>query len=169
MSVREIAAKIGMTGPTLLHHFGPKDEMFLHLGGYMANKQSEYFVEAAKNAENAAEALRNLWAMHAEESARREIYAVFELISRWRNLPFEYLSRVERGNERRRSRLRELIEQDGVPVEESDRIAAVLGGGYRGLILDSVMSDDPARLEEALETLLSWYESLYLPSLTETL
>jgi AcrR family transcriptional regulator len=151
LSLRPLAAALGVTPTTLVHHFGSKDQLLAAI----INRVRERIMaglDLPPGADADAGGLtRDAWAWMSDES-RRELYRFFfELYGRALGDPERFAPFLERVVNDWVTVLTESGEQNGQD-QAAARTQATLGLAVtRGLLLDLLTTGDESRVNAALD------------------
>lgn len=157
LSMRGWASAVGLSAPTLIHHFGRRDEMISAVHHHFLAQEKARFLRVTEAATSLPQALWGLWEEHRAPAFAPRLRAWQELQGQWLNGGPETIRKTHQ-------RLWEqwgeaMVALDGWPSRDAGRLVRVLVAFYRGLILDVLASDGDEGAEEALEEMLFWYQA----------
>lgn len=141
LSLRPLAAAVGVTPTTLAHHFGGKEALL----GAVLNRVRERIVAAVEPA-----GLDGTWRWIADERHLPLFRLFFEIYGRALQEPERFAPFLERVVDEWLGVLGAGLEADGVPAADARRRATLGIAVARGLLLDLLTTGDRARVEDAL-------------------
>ncbi|WP_405591049.1 TetR/AcrR family transcriptional regulator [Streptomyces sp. NBC_01190] len=154
LSWRPVAAALGVSTTTLVHHFGTKEQMLVAVLGRLRER---VFVNAdAQGGErpDLATAARAAWTWSSDPRRSPEFRLFFAVYGRALQAPHLFAGFLERVVADWMSALRDAQGRDADPATATRRATLVIAT-IRGLLLDLLATGDRDRVEEAAESFLA--------------
>jgi AcrR family transcriptional regulator len=163
LSLRRLAAGLGVSHRTLLYHFGSKDELFQAI--LRAARTRERLRAASLEGDQGqtvsfAQMLRGTWEYLSAPREHDFWRFYFEIHGLALQNPQQYHDVLHEGVHEWLAMARGVLIRDGVPEREAASIATLLVGAFRGLMLDLLQTGERARVDAAFEVLASLAEAL---------
>ena len=164
LSLRRLAAGLGVSHRTLLYHFGSKDELFQAILRAARTRERLRAVtlpdEEGNPPASTAEALRRTWRYLSAPREHAFWRFYFEIHGLALQNPERYADVLEAGVQDWLSTARDLLARDGIPDPPATAIATLIFGTGRGLMLDLLQTGEPDRVEAAFELLATLADQL---------
>lgn len=155
--MRGWASAVGLSAPTLIHHFGRREEMISAVHQHFLAQEKARFLRVTEEASSLGEALWGLWKLHRDPAFAPRLRAWQELQGQWLN---EGPDAVRRAHQKLWEQWGEaMVALDGWSPRDARPLVRVLVAFYRGLLLDVLASDGDEDAETALEEMLFWYQA----------
>ncbi len=151
MSFRTLAAAVGVSHVTLRHHFGTKDELLVEIFDEIGKRQP---IPDQLGADDIEELVRNLWNLWTQPEGARQFRLLFEAYGQALRNPGEHRALLDNIVTRWIDVIRRVALQAGCPRSDADDFATVLLAQLRGLQLDLLATDDQARVNSALDSVI---------------
>lgn len=166
LSLRKLAAGIGVSHRTLLYHFGSKDELFQ--ATLRAARTRERLRAVAPPDDEPAEAstaelLRGTWEYLSAPREHAFWRFYFEIHGLALQNPERYPDVLHEGVHDWLTTIRDLLMRDGVPEEQAVAIATLILGTFRGLMLDLLQTGERDRVDAGFDVLATLAEALAAP------
>ena len=163
LSLRRLAAGIGVSHRVLLYHFGSKDQLFqaiLRAARTRERMRAVSAPEAPEVPQSTPELLRRTWEYLSgpREHAFWRFY--FEIHGLALQDPERYPDVLHEGVHDWLTTLRDLLIRDGLPEARAEAIATLLLGGFRGLMLDLLQTGERKRVDAGFELLAATAQTL---------
>jgi AcrR family transcriptional regulator len=162
VALRPLAAALGVSHATLLHHFGSREQLLVEVLGEFRTRQRLLLAATAADAADAApdELLRAAWRQLTAPDAEPFVRLVFELVGAGlrgdaaleaflRDVVADWTLSIEA-----------VLAREGVPETRAASLATFIYGGLRGLLLDLVTTGERERLEAGVEELAAAVRAL---------
>ncbi|MET0190075.1 MAG: TetR/AcrR family transcriptional regulator [Pseudonocardia sediminis] len=157
LSWRSVAAALGVSSTTLVHHFGTKEQML----GAILERLRERVVTATTGTTAArpglAAAARAVWTWSADPRQEPTFRLFFAVYGRAVQSPGSYAEFLDRIGEEWTAALCRAQGPDVDPATAASRATLVVAT-IRGLLLDLLAGGDRARIERAAEDFLAGLE-----------
>jgi AcrR family transcriptional regulator len=152
-SVRGIARQIGVSAPTLLHHFASKEEL---LAEALAELQREEIATLAGAFDHTGitDGLRSLWQIHMTHGSRDQLRASFEFQAIALRNPERFPSYHQNVTRPWVEVLHKALERSGCPDDQRIAMATLLAGAYRGLLTDLLATGESQRIGRGFDALM---------------
>ncbi|MEV0544792.1 TetR/AcrR family transcriptional regulator [Nocardia salmonicida] len=157
LSLRPVAAALGVSHATLLRHFNSKNELLLHIGEKIRSdfvrswQQDEHF----NTATSAAELVRMVWTRLCEPKEQRQFILLFQLVGRVARVPAEAEALAPSFVDDWLAPIEERLCADGWPASEARSVATLVLGQIRGLQLDLLLTGDRTRVDAAFDAAIA--------------
>lgn len=157
VSLRPVAAALGVSHATLLRHFKSKNELLVHVGEKIRGdfvrswQQDERF----RTATSAAELVRMVWTRLCEPTEQRQFVLLFQLVGRVARVPAEAQALAPSIVDGWLTPIEERLRTDGWPDGEARTIATLVLAQIRGLQLDLLLTGDRARVDAAFDAAIA--------------
>jgi AcrR family transcriptional regulator len=171
LSLRRLAAGLGVSHRTLLYHFGSKDELFqaiLRAARTRERLRAASLPGADEHAVNTAEMLRGTWAYLSAPREHAFWRFYFEIHGLALQNPDRYPDVLHEGVHDWLAMARDLLIRDGVPESQAIAIATLVFDAFRGLILDLLQTGERERVDASFEILATLADALTAAGSTET-
>lgn len=153
LSVREIARQIGVSAPTLLHHFDSKEALLASaLVAVQADDLSQ--LSNAFAGCTAAEGLERLWSLQAAHGLRDRLRAMLEFQAIALRDPARFPSYHQNVTRPWVQVMHQALERSHCPTAQRIALATLLAGAYRGLLTDLLATGENKRIASGFEALL---------------
>ncbi|MFJ9846797.1 TetR/AcrR family transcriptional regulator [Kitasatospora sp. NPDC101155] len=167
LSMRPLAAAIGVTHATLLHHFGSKEAL---LGEVLHELRERHRLFIAAEGERLRgtpvdEVVRTAWRHLSAPSDRAYMTVVFRTYGSALTDPDTYAPFLDGASTDWIKVVGEILAEAGCPGPRVPGLATLIVGSFRGILLDLVVTHDTARAQQAIEILAATVarESQVLP------
>jgi AcrR family transcriptional regulator len=163
LSLRRLAAGLGVSHRTLLYHFTTKDELFqaiLRAARTRERLRAVSPTDLAEPAASTAELLRRTWAYLSSPREHAFWRFYFEIHGLALQNPERYPDVLHEGVHDWLTTTRDLLVRDGVPEEQAAAIATLILGTFRGLMLDLLQTGERQRVDAGFEVLATLAEML---------
>ena len=154
LSWRSVAAALGVSTTTLVHHFGTKEQMLEAILGRLRERLVAESRTLAGEQADLATTARAFWTWSADESRWPTLRLFFAVYGRALQSPDAYAGFLEQVGADWTAALRAAQEPDVDPALAGRRATLVVAT-LRGLLLDLLASDDRARVEDAAQAYLA--------------
>jgi len=147
LSIRPMAAALGISHRTLLHHFGSKEEMVARVLAEVRTRQLEELRQRAFNETDPLRMLDDAWErLSAEERIPfwRSFFEVYGIAVKHPDRYVEFLDNIVKAW--LPVQIRAVIAA-GVPARKAPLLATLMQASLRGLILDLLTTGDRKRVE----------------------
>ncbi|QOV33135.1 TetR/AcrR family transcriptional regulator [Streptomyces ferrugineus] len=159
LSLRKLAAAVGVAPNALQYHFGPREDMVAAILARHAER-----IRATIEAEgDAASQVHRAWEQLTDPSVRKSWHAFFEFYALALRNPDRYRAFLDHVARDWSDPLTRKFVTAGVAPEEAAARAALLVAAVRGLVLDRLADGDEARVSAALDLLIDLLESWARP------
>jgi AcrR family transcriptional regulator len=157
LSWRPIAANLGVSPTTLVHHFGTKAKMLEAIQGRLRERMSEAVRELAGDQPDLPTAVRAVWARAADPRQGDEFRLFFAIYGRALQDPEQFSGFLDHVVADWKAAL---IEAQGPDIDptEAARTATLVIATVRGLLLDLLATGDHARVQDAAESFFATLE-----------
>ncbi|WP_459800567.1 TetR/AcrR family transcriptional regulator [Herbidospora sp. RD11066] len=154
LSWRPVAAALGVSATTLVHHFGAKEQMLEAILGRLRERIVEATRDPSGAAPDLATAARTVWARTSAPEREPEFRLFFAVYGRALQAPAQFTGFLDHVVA---DWMRSLIEAQGPAADpaEAARRATLVIATIRGLLLDLLATGDRARVGDAAETFLA--------------
>jgi AcrR family transcriptional regulator len=158
VSLRPMAAALGVSHKTLLHHFGTKENLFVEVMGELRGRERLFLsaraAEQPDDDEGAVELLRLTWARLSAADHEPFMRLLFELIGlalqdRPRFGPF-----LEQLVEDWTGSIELILRREGLGDRDAPRLATFVYDAMRGLLLDLLSTKERERVDGGFEELV---------------
>jgi AcrR family transcriptional regulator len=154
VSWRPVAAALGVSPTTLVHHFGTKEQMLVDILGRLRERVFETMNEATGQQADLASAARAVWTRSVDPRLGSEFRLFFAVYGRALQAPQQFAGFLERVVADWMSALIDAQGPDADPVMAT-RAATTVIATIRGLLLDLLATGDRERVQDAAESFLS--------------
>lgn len=157
LSWRPVAAALGVSTSTLVHHFGTKEQM---LEAILRRLRERVFADITERVDGQADlvaATRAVWARSADPRQAKEFRLFFAAYGRALQDPQQFSGFLEHVVADWMSDLRDKQGPDSDPAIAT-RTATLVIATIRGLLLDLLATGDRARVQDAAESFLASLE-----------
>jgi AcrR family transcriptional regulator len=160
LSVRPLAAHLGLSHRTMLYHFASKDDLLVEVLDVIRTRDAEtiraYLGRAKSDAPQ--DLLRAAW-RHFSAPARMPYARFFHEVLALGLQAGPYRRFVERVADARTAAIAAALQAAGLPPKKTRAIATLITAAVRGLQLHLLATGDRATADAAFEELLSVLES----------
>lgn len=159
LSWRPVAAALGVSSTTLVHHFGTKEQMLETILGRLRERMFAATSEAAGDQPGLATAARTVWARTSDPRQWAEFRLFFAVYGRALQSPQQFADFLEHVVA---DWMRALCDAQGPDVAPATaaRNATLVIATIRGLLLDLLATGDRDRIQDAAETFLTNLDDL---------
>jgi AcrR family transcriptional regulator len=164
LSLRPMAAALGVTPTTLVHHFGTKDELLEAILNRVRERIFEAIDVPDRTGADAASLIRDAWAWSSDPRHRALFRLFFEVYGRALQQPDRFASFLERVIEDWLDILTASFEHQGEDPVASRRQATHCVAVFRGLLLDLLTTGDAKRVNDALDAFIAELSTAQLSS-----
>jgi AcrR family transcriptional regulator len=153
LSWRPVAATLGVSATTLVHHFGSKEQMLEAVLGRLRERMFVATSAAAGERPDLATAARAVWTRSSDPRQWPEFGLFFAVYGRALQAPRQFTEFLEHVVADWMSALCDAQGPDVDPATAT-RTATLVIATIRGLLLDLLATGDQARVQDAAETFL---------------
>jgi AcrR family transcriptional regulator len=159
-SMRNIAAGIGVSHATLLHHFGSKEGLLVEVLASFRGRQRLLLAAAAAEAgaDHLGALLWATWQRVTAPDAEPFVRLVFELVGVGVRSPDRVQGFLDGVVADWTGSVRLLLERAGVPSDQAERLATFVFGAIRGLLIDQLTTGDRERVEGGVRELAEFID-----------
>ncbi len=154
LSWRPVAAALGVSTTTLVHHFGTKEQMLETILGRLRERVFAATSEAVGDQPDLATAARAVWTRTSDPRQWAEFRLFFAVYGRALQSPHQFADFLEHVVADWMSALREAQGPDVAPATAT-RTATLVIATIRGLLLDLLATGDRDRVQDAAESFLA--------------
>lgn len=155
LSLRKLAAAVGVAPNALQYHFGPREEM---VAAILA-RQAERMRTAGEAEGDPASRIRSVWAQLTDRSARNTWHTFFEFFAVALRNPERYRVFLDHVSRDWSGPLTQRFTDEGMAPDVAAARATLLVAAGRGLIIDRLAGGDDARISGALDALVDLAEA----------
>jgi AcrR family transcriptional regulator len=153
LSLREIARRIDISPPALIHHFGAKETLLREALGAI-HEQDVALIESAFRSNTVSAALETLWRVQSRPAERQRQAAALEIQSIVQNDPSRFPNYHQHLTRPWIAAMHAALERAGCPADQRVALATLLMASYRGLIADLLATGESKRAQAAFDLLL---------------
>lgn len=153
-----VAAALGVTTTTLVHHFGTKEQMLVSVLGRLRERIFAATSEPIGEQPDLASAARAVWTRISDPERREEFRLFFAVYGRALQAPEQFAGFLGRVVDDWMSTLR-LAQGSGTDPQTTTRTATLVIATIRGLLLDLLTTGDRVRVQDAAESFLASLET----------
>ena len=157
LSWRPVAAALGVSPTTLVHHFGTKEQMLVAILGRLRERIFAATSEMLGGQPGLAAAARAAWTRTSDPQRGAEFRLFFAVYGRALQAPQQFAGFLERVVADWMSALRDAQGPDTDPATAT-RTATLVIATIRGLLLDLLATGDRDRVQDAAESFLATLE-----------
>ncbi|MGW6619636.1 TetR/AcrR family transcriptional regulator [Nocardia sp. NPDC055002] len=157
LSWRPVAAGLGVSPTTLVHHFGTKEQMLQVVLERLRRRMFAATSDAAGPHPDLATAARAVWTRTSDPRMQAEFRLFFAAYGRALQAPQQFADFLDHVVTDWMTSLREAQIPD-TDVETATRTATLVIATIRGLLLDLLTTGDRNRVQDAAESFLSALE-----------
>ena len=150
LSWRTVAAGLGVSPTTLVHHFGTRENLIQAVLARLRERTTVATTELAGEQPDLATAARAMWAWASDPQRRAVFTLFFAVYGSALQAPAQYADFLEQAGAEVMDTLRR-AQGSAVDPGLATRRATVVMATIRGLLLDLLSSQDPAGVHEAAE------------------
>ncbi|OPG11653.1 TetR/AcrR family transcriptional regulator [Microbispora sp. GKU 823] len=154
LSWRPVAAALGVSTTTLVHHFGTKEQMLETILGRLRERIFAATSEAAGDQPDLATAARAVWTRTSDPRRWAEFRLFFAVYGRALQSPQQFADFLEHVVADWMGALCDAQGQDVDPATAA-RTATLVIATIRGLLLDLLATSDRVRVQDAAESFLA--------------
>ena len=158
LSWRPVAATLGVSATTLVHHFGSKEQMIEAILGRLRERIFAATSGVPGARPDLATAARLVWARTSDPGREPEFKLFFAVYARALEAPAQFAGFLEQVVSRWMAALVEAQGPDTDPAAAT-RTATLVIATIRGLLLDLLATGDRARVQDAAESFLATLET----------
>lgn len=159
LSLRPIAAAIGVTHSTLLRHFSSKEQLLLEVLQKIRFDFANQMVQdqEIQAAASTNDLLRLIWQRLCRPKDQRQFVVLFELIARTirNSAPKEALAQAVLNDWV--DMIQQSLENDGWPPDEAFTRASLILAQIRGLQIEALLTDDRKRVDHYFQLSLALF------------
>ncbi|MGW5138534.1 TetR/AcrR family transcriptional regulator [Nocardia beijingensis] len=163
LSWRPVAAGLGVSPTTLVHHFGTKEQMLQAVLERLRRRMFAATSDAAGAHPDLAAAARAVWTRTSDPRRQAEFRLFFAVYGRALQAPQQFADFLDHVVTDWMASLRQTQAPDTDP-ETATRTATLVIATIRGLLLDLLATGDHDRVQDAAEYFLSTLERRPRPS-----
>jgi AcrR family transcriptional regulator len=157
VSWRPVAAALGVSPTTLVHHFGTKEQMLVAILGRLRERIRAAASDRAGEQPGLAAAARAAWAQASDPQQWPEFRLFFAVYGRALQAPQQFAGFLDRVVADWMSDLVNAQGSDADPATAA-RTASLVIATIRGLLLDLLATGDQARVQDAADSFLATLE-----------
>jgi AcrR family transcriptional regulator len=157
LSWRPVAAALGVSGTTLVHHFGSKEQMIEAILGRLRERVFAATSEAVGEQPGLAAAARAAWTRTSDPQRDAEFRLFFAVYGHALQAPRQFAGFLDRVVADWMSALVDAQGPDTDPVTAARRATLVIAT-IRGLLLDLLATGEQVRVQDAFESFLATLE-----------
>jgi AcrR family transcriptional regulator len=157
LSWRPVAAALGVSGTTLVHHFGSKEQMIEAILGRLRERVFAATSEAVGEQPGLAAAARAAWTRTSDPERDAEFRLFFAVYGHALQAPRQFAGFLDRVVADWMSALVDAQGPDTDPVTAARRATLVIAT-IRGLLLDLLATGEQVRVQDAFESFLATLE-----------
>jgi AcrR family transcriptional regulator len=157
VSWRPVAAALGVSPTTLVHHFGTKEQMLVAILGRLRERIRAAASDRAGEQPGLAAAARAAWAQASDPRQWPEFKLFFAVYGRALQAPQQFAGFLDRVVADWMSDLVKAQGPDADPATAA-RTASLVIATIRGLLLDLLATGDQARVQDAADSFLATLE-----------
>jgi AcrR family transcriptional regulator len=167
LSWRPVAAALGVSPTTLVHHFGTKEQMLEAILGRLRERVFVATRDAAGEPPDLATEARASWTRAADPHHAAEYRLFFAVYGRALQAPEQFAAFLEHVVA---YWMNALVDAQGPDVDPATatRTATLVIATIRGLLLDLLATGDRERVEDAAESFIATLQCQALPSVMRT-
>lgn len=154
LSVRRIAREIGVSAPTLLHHFTSKEQLLAEALAALQRAEIATLTQAFAG-KNIADGLSSLWQTHVNHGNRDWLRASSEFQAIALRDPGRFPSYHQNVTRPWVEVLHKALQRSGCPEDQRIAMATLLAGAYRGLLVDLLATGEMRRIGRGFDALLT--------------
>jgi AcrR family transcriptional regulator len=159
LSIRRIARQIGVSAPTLLHHFSSKEQLLAE--ALAATQRAEITtLTQAFAGQGIAEGLASLWQIHVTHGNRDQLRASSEFQAIALRDPGRFPSYHQNVTRPWVEVLHKALASSGCPDDQRIAMATLLAGAYRGLLTDLLATGEIRRVSQGFDALMKLVQDL---------
>jgi AcrR family transcriptional regulator len=154
LSWRPVAAALGVSATTLVHHFGAKEQMLEAILGRLRERIFAATSDTLGRQADVAAAARSVWTRSSDVQREAEFRLFFAVYGRALQAPGSFSGFLDQVVDRW---LAALVEAQGPGADPAAaaRTATLVIATIRGLLLDLLATGDRARVQDAAEAFLA--------------
>jgi AcrR family transcriptional regulator len=157
LSWRPVAAALGVSTSTLVHHFGTKEQMLEAILRRLRERVFADIIDRVDEQPDLATATRAVWTRASDPEQGKEFRLFFAVYGRALQDPQQFSSFLEHVVADWMSDLRDKQGPDTDPTTAT-RTATLVIATIRGLLLDLLTTGDRARVQDAAESFMAALE-----------
>jgi AcrR family transcriptional regulator len=157
VSWRPVAAALGVSPTTLVHHFGTKEQMLVAILGRLRERIRAAASDRAGEQAGLAAAARAAWAQASDPQQWPEFRLFFAVYGRALQAPQQFAGFLDQVVADWMSDLVNAQGPDADPAAAARRASLVIAT-IRGLLLDLLATGDQARVQDAADSFLATLE-----------
>jgi AcrR family transcriptional regulator len=157
LSWRPVAAAVGVSATTLVHHFGTKEQLLEAILGRLRDRMVAATSDLAGGQPGLATAARAAWTQTSGPQQEAEFRLFFAVYGRALQAPQQFAEFLERVVADWMSALVE-AQGPGTDPATATRAATLVIATIRGLLLDLLATGDRTRVQDAAESFLASLE-----------
>jgi AcrR family transcriptional regulator len=161
LSLRPLAAALGVSHRTLLYHFGTKETLFSEILKEARTRERNLVVARAEEFGPDFTFVEIMWSVF-ERSVKHLAYfrVYYEIHGLALREPERYASFLDGSVTEWLAIAIALLERDGIPRDRAERISTFVWAASRGLLLDLLATGDEDRVRAGFEELVAAVEVL---------
>lgn len=159
LSMRRIARQIGVSAPTLLHHFSSKEQLLTQALAGLQRAEIATLTQAFAG-KGIAEGLASLWQIHTTHGSRDQLRASFEFQAIALRDPGRFPSYHQNVTRPWVEVLHKALANSGCPDQQRIAMATLLAGAYRGLLTDLLATGEIRRVSQGFDALMKLVQDL---------
>lgn len=159
LSIRRIARQIGVSAPTLLHHFSSKEQLLTQALAALQRNEIATLTQAFAG-KGIADGLASLWQIHATHGSRDQLRAASEFQAIALRDPGRFPSYHQNVTRPWVEVLHKALATSGCPDNRRIAMATLLAGAYRGLLTDLLATGEIRRVSQGFNALMKLAQDL---------
>lgn len=161
LSLRPLAAALGTSDRMVIYHFGSKERLIAEVVELANRRMTESVVQLAAQVDTVADLVRLAWRLVNGPDADAAMRLYLEMCVLSVRDPARWVPAQRRLREPWLAMLRDGLTELGVAADRVPTLADLLLDGIDGLLLDRLVSADPARADAAAEAFAQLLEKSY--------
>ena len=159
LSIRRIARQVGVSAPTLLHHFSSKEQLLAQALAALQRDEIATLTQAFAG-QGIAEGLASLWQIHVTHGSRDQLRASSEFQAIALRDPGRFPSYHQNVTRPWVEVLHKSLASSGCPDDQRIAMATLLAGAYRGLLTDLLATGEIRRVSQGFDALMKLVQDL---------
>lgn len=147
LSMRSLAAAVGVSHGTLLHHFGSKERLLTEVVELLRQRMAD--TTDAGGSPHHVERLRQWWQRTAATQNLPVYRLLFEVYAQAVREPATYERYLQQVVRDSLTLMQDLIIAEGCPAEQAPLVASMIVAQARGLQLDLLATNDRERVDQS--------------------
>jgi AcrR family transcriptional regulator len=161
LSIRRIARQIGVSAPTLLHHFSSKEQLLAEALVALQRAEIATLTQAFAG-KGISEGLASLWQVHVTHRSRDQLRASSEFQAIALRDPGRFPSYHQNVTRPWVEVLHKALARSGCPDDQRIAVATLLAGAYRGLLTDLLATGEIRRVSQGFDALMAQVQDMQI-------